>query len=99
MVSKVIKKPLKEISEEALHASEKENETVLPETEATTHQDVIGVLSSSEPHQETLLLVDDDGEEQLAVTPEEEVCQFDPQTPLKESCYTPHGFDQATDEV
>ena len=93
MVSKIIEKPLHAITEEVAPIFKCEDEEKNSVDETTSPQDIVGMLSSSKPHHEHLLLVDDSGEEQLALASQEESNPSDviPESEfsLKESCYLP----------
>ncbi|MDH4469777.1 MAG: hypothetical protein QE493_02250 [Verrucomicrobiae bacterium] len=93
MISKIIEKPLHTLTEEMAPTDKKEDEEKKYSSESANPQDIVGVLSSSGIDHENLLLVDDDGNEQLALISKEEAnpseVRPEPEFSLKESCYLP----------
>jgi hypothetical protein len=97
--SKATQEPLPTSSDQSHHDVQKENEEETVAGESTAHHDVVGVLSFSKPHEETLLLIEDDGQEQLSLAPQqEEAAPSDSEFSLNQSSPLPHGCDQPSHE-
>ncbi|MFZ4115990.1 MAG: hypothetical protein ACOYK6_04595 [Chthoniobacterales bacterium] len=90
------------LAEETLPEVKKEHEeeAVAHEVahEFTTDHEVVEALPSSEPHQETLLLVNDDGDEELAILPTQENQVSHSQAPSEEGAHFSHGWDNPSHE-